>query len=199
MTADLSIAQIREAFADHSPWTHPRREGRRMRAATALVLHEPSGGAPEILFIERTEREGDRWSGHMALPGGRAEPGETLIDASRRETHEEVGVALGEPFGRVADSRGAPAVVATYLYEVTERPELRLDTREVQTALWVPLPSLLDPGNAVRFHYRGPFTFGAVAIEHHLIWGLTRGILASFLKPLGLRLPRTPIVPDRRW
>lgn len=31
-------------------------------------------GDPEILFIKRVGRVGDRWSGHVALPGGKRDP-----------------------------------------------------------------------------------------------------------------------------
>lgn len=52
-------------------------------------------GDPEILFIKRAGRAGDRWSGHVALPGGRRDPSD--IDdraAAIRETKEEVGLDL---------------------------------------------------------------------------------------------------------
>ena len=52
-------------------------------------------GDPEILFIKRAGRAGDRWSGHVALPGGRRDPPD-LDDraAAIRETREEVGLDL---------------------------------------------------------------------------------------------------------
>lgn len=52
-------------------------------------------GDPEVLFIRRTSREGDRWTGHVALPGGRRDP-EDSDDASTaiRETREEVGLDI---------------------------------------------------------------------------------------------------------
>ena len=52
-------------------------------------------GDPEILFIKRASRRGDRWTGHVALPGGRRDPGDADDAAAAvRETAEEVGIAL---------------------------------------------------------------------------------------------------------
>ena len=50
---------------------------------------------PEILFIKRASRSGDRWTGHVAFPGGRQDP-DDIDDAatSVRETEEEVGLEL---------------------------------------------------------------------------------------------------------
>lgn len=52
-------------------------------------------GDPEVLFIKRASRQGDRWTGHIALPGGKRDL-EDLSDkaTSLRETREEIGLAL---------------------------------------------------------------------------------------------------------
>ncbi len=53
-------------------------------------------GDPEILFIKRATRVGDKWNGHVALPGGKRDP-EDDDDAvtAAREALEEVGIDLG--------------------------------------------------------------------------------------------------------
>ncbi|KAL8831013.1 MAG: hypothetical protein Q9191_001109 [Dirinaria sp. TL-2023a] len=52
-------------------------------------------GEPEILFIKRASRAGDRWTSHVAFPGGGREPGdEDDCAASVRETREEIGLDL---------------------------------------------------------------------------------------------------------
>ncbi|QEM44696.1 NUDIX hydrolase [Mycolicibacterium grossiae] len=53
-----------------------------------------SGGAA-FLLCRRTSRLSTH-SAQWALPGGRQDPGETLIETALRELHEEVGVALPE-------------------------------------------------------------------------------------------------------
>ena len=52
-------------------------------------------GDPEVLFIKRAGRAGDRWSGHTALPGGKRDPEDADdLAAAVRETKEEVGLDL---------------------------------------------------------------------------------------------------------
>ncbi|MFN7699333.1 MAG: NUDIX domain-containing protein [Deltaproteobacteria bacterium] len=60
-----------------------RIEGERVRgrAAVAAILRERAPGAPEVLFIRRAEKPGDPWSGHMAFPGGKQEPGDPDLTA----------------------------------------------------------------------------------------------------------------------
>lgn len=54
-------------------------------------------GTPELLYIKRTARVGDRWSAHVAFPGGRQEPeDESTLYTAMRETFEEVGLDLAE-------------------------------------------------------------------------------------------------------
>src|SRR4030095_13783139 len=64
------------------------------QAAVSLILRE-LGGSAQALIIKRAERPDDHWSGHLALPGGRAQVGDgDLIATAARETYEEVGVDL---------------------------------------------------------------------------------------------------------
>lgn len=52
-------------------------------------------GDAEVLFIKRAARVGDRWTGHIALPGGKREPADSDDRAtSSRETMEETGLNL---------------------------------------------------------------------------------------------------------
>ena len=54
-----------------------------------------SHGDPEVLFIKRSSRQGDKWQGHVALPGGGRDPeDEDDLATAVRETWEEVGIDL---------------------------------------------------------------------------------------------------------
>lgn len=52
-------------------------------------------GEPEVLFIKRASRAGDRWTGHVALPGGKRDPEDADDqEAAVREAWEEIGLDL---------------------------------------------------------------------------------------------------------
>jgi 8-oxo-dGTP pyrophosphatase MutT (NUDIX family) len=64
-------------------------------ASLEEFLLQPWEGDPEVLFIKRAGRAGDRWSGHTALPGGKRDPTDADdLAAAIRETKEEVGLDL---------------------------------------------------------------------------------------------------------
>lgn len=54
-------------------------------------------GQPEILYIKRASRMSDKWSSHVAFPGGRKEEeDENGLYTAMRETWEEIGLDLAE-------------------------------------------------------------------------------------------------------
>ena len=184
-----------------------RRQARRIEgagdpfAAVAMIL---AGGPhdPAILFIERTKRIGDPWSGHMAFPGGRVEKGDA--DARRtaeRETFEEVGIDLNEAelIGRLDDQAGRRAgtswqgrPIAGFIYHLGE-PAAVLPSAEVEEALWVRSSALFEPKNQVDYTVSyAPGTFPGILVgkpDRHIIWGLTYRFLESFMRALGEAFP----------
>lgn len=137
----------------HRPGRKPLRSSMQ-RAAVALVLQVRQGEL-HILMIKRAEREGDPWSGHMAFPGGRREPGDRDgFEAAVRETEEEVGLSLRRSaayVGRLSELDATPrryqgVTVTPYVFRVDSEPAFRLNY-EVAEVLWVPLEFLLDTDN----------------------------------------------------
>lgn len=116
-------------------------------------------GDPEILFIKRAARVGDKWNGHVALPGGKRDPEDRDDEVTAaREALEEVGVDLSHenaiavgnlPQRIVTTSWGKVPlmVLCPYVYLLTSPayPAQRLQPTEVASSHWVPVRALLSP------------------------------------------------------
>ncbi len=178
--------RLRTAVADpapDAPLVGPR------SAAIALILLEVEASL-EVLLIERAERAGDPWSGHMALPGGHVDASDANLAATaERETWEEVGLDLrqaGERLGRVSDltpARGVPIAVRPFVYLLQARPTLLL-SEEVRNAFWVPIAPLQRGERQTTFHFERAgqgMDFPAWDIDGRVVWGLTYRVLDEFL------------------
>lgn len=170
-------------------------------AAVALVL---AGRAADLslCLIRRAEHEADRWSGHVALPGGRVDPVDrSSREAAIRETREEVGLRLERSayLGSLGPQRinrnGIPGdrTLVPHVFHLGEALEPFTPNYEVAEAFWVPLRHLLDRRNA---GYRPTAREGAiynspaVLYQGHPVWGLTYRILTIFFERLQLEIAR---------
>jgi 8-oxo-dGTP pyrophosphatase MutT (NUDIX family) len=180
------IPAIAAHFAASTP--HHDDSSTRPRAAVAIVL------APDpdsVLLIRRAEREGDRWSGQLALPGGRWSPGDAdLVATARRETAEEVGVDLStRPVAAALDDLAPrtpalpPILVRPFLFTLPAAPALT-PNGEVSAAWWVPLDRFQGPG------VYGPVEYGRFGttlrsvgyrLDIGVLWGMTERILTPLI------------------
>ena len=193
-TRDPRLGQLRRALSDmESPKASlAAAPGGRMEAAVALVLRP----RPEldVLLIKRAVHERDPWSGHMALPGGRWEPGDPgLRHTAARETWEETGVDLrvdGVDLGKLDDVQPAnPTLpierIAPFAFAVPPETEAIVASHELESVHWVPIDLLAHPRTAstTRIHFSG---FSKVFPSYHVVgehvWGLTHRILTRFLE-----------------
>lgn len=186
---DTRLAGFTARVAAASP-QHPRDPGRSgWQAATALVL-APGRDDVEVAIIERSERSGDRWSGQLALPGGRREEADaTLAVTAARETREEVGLHLGAPLGRIDEHRARirPGIVACYAFVLDHPRQMSPQPDEVANAWWVPVGALTDPANATSIRYSG-LRFPAIDVHGRALWGLTLKTLERFAALVDLEL-----------
>ena len=172
--------------------TQIRGRGSERKAAVALVVRSCDPGGDELLVLRRATFAGDPWSGHLALPGGGAEPSDGSLEATaRRETLEETGIDLAGSkclcqLGTVApQSAGAPLVsVAPFVFRYRGDSPVRLSA-EIVEAWWVPVAEFerSDAWATV------PVTIGAgrrlearaFQLHGYPLWGLTERVLAEFL------------------
>jgi 8-oxo-dGTP pyrophosphatase MutT (NUDIX family) len=166
-----------------------------------LPLYERDG-APQALFIKRTELVGTH-KGEIGLPGGRIEPEDVSpLAAALREAEEEVGIPPADVTVLGALPRVSTFSTGMELYPFVGRlaapPALRLSAFEVAEAIEVPLAVLLHPDTYVEedrvlrgvprriFIYRhGPYD----------IWGVTGRIVQEFLALLAAWPGHAPGAP----
>ena len=190
-----SIVRLLQSLAAHPARVVEAESGVR-RAAILLLMRRRGDGEPEGLMIKRADAEGDPWSGHIALPGGRMEPADADLSATAvRETLEETGVDVardGRLLGSLDDLMPrsptlAPIVIRPYLALVRADVTLVL-SHEVADAFWVPLSQLRAPAawGAGDVDVRGITRRVSVFQDGgHTVWGLTERVLRQFLSYVG--------------
>jgi len=161
------------------------------RAAVALLLRARDREPVELLMIKRATYAGDPWSGHVALPGGRQEPGETLEQTAIRETFEETSLDLshhGVLLGRLDDVQprvvSLPRLVITPFVGAMAGDGALTLSDEVAEAFWISIDALRAPEatrDVVLELTGGPRRVPAFEHGGRTIWGLTERILRQFL------------------
>jgi 8-oxo-dGTP pyrophosphatase MutT (NUDIX family) len=163
-------------------------------AAVAAVLRvdETVAGGVELLFIRRAEFAGDPWSGQIAFPGGRREPGDaSLRETAVRETREELALDLaldGRLLGTLDDlnprNPALPAIVVRpFVFAAAPRAPL-MPSHEVAAALWMPVSALLAREASVLSVVRPrgvDMHVPSVVHGGHVIWGMTERMLRQLL------------------
>lgn len=165
------------------------------RAAVALLVRldeTREAAALQLLLIKRATFEGDPWSGHVALPGGRREPADTTLERTvARETWEETAIDL-EHDGRVLGCLDEveprtpvlpPIIITPFVALVRYDVEI-VASPEVAEWFWVDIEALRDPAvsrEVVLELATGPRAVMSFQHGAHTIWGLTERILRQFL------------------
>jgi 8-oxo-dGTP pyrophosphatase MutT (NUDIX family) len=126
--------------------------------------------------------------GQVSLPGGARENGESLVETARRETSEELGLALAriEILGPGLTPLYIPVSgfwVTAYVGFWNDLPAFRPEPEEVTALIEVPLAALLDDsyiaeeeweirGARVRVPYFN--------VDGYKVWGATAMMLSEF-------------------
>jgi 8-oxo-dGTP pyrophosphatase MutT (NUDIX family) len=153
-------------------------------AAVTLLLH-PVGSGFEILFVKRVKSPADPWSGQIALPGGKRDAHDkTLKDTAVREALEETDINLGKNgyFLGVLDvvrSVQMPEVrILPFVVFMEERPNITLNTKELERYFWILLDGLIQNKGTVNFRFG---EFPAYIVDGNIIWGLTYAIIEQII------------------
>ena len=180
------LARLKETLAHYQRSTSDD-SGLIWAAVAVIIAPDPDS----ILLIRRADRQGDPWSGHMALPGGRREPADQdLLATAIRETGEEVGLALARSdlLGSIDDVVPRtpvlpPVAVRPFVFLMAGRSSLLLSS-EVAEASWVTIDDLVraDRHGLISLEVAGETRqFPAYQLDGAIVWGMTERILASLL------------------
>jgi 8-oxo-dGTP pyrophosphatase MutT (NUDIX family) len=216
-SARAQLAALASDRAFLSDWGLSRGEldGASARPAAVLVLfgvlddlaadHEAQALAVaqdlDVLLLERAATLRSH-AGQVAFPGGRAEDGETPVDAALREAVEETGLDAGgvEVLGTLAE---LPMPVSNHLvtpvlgWWARPTPVGVVDVAESAHVFRAPVADLVDPAHRVTTvlrrdgrSWRGPgFELVDADGVPHLVWGFTAGILDAAFDRLGWTEP----------
>ena len=189
------LQRLASALAQH-PGRVGEYEGAPIRAAVAIVLRVSAVGVLELLLIQRAEHDGDPWSGHVALPGGRRESVDaTLEDTAIRETREETAVDLAMEalsLGTLDELHPRtpvlPSIVVTpHVFVIRGDVELQ-PSEEVAEAFWVPLSIFSDPSVAQESTVRSrgaEWRVPSYVLGERIVWGMTERILRNLFQLVG--------------
>jgi 8-oxo-dGTP pyrophosphatase MutT (NUDIX family) len=189
------LAHLARALASR-PGAPAPDDGNPTRAAVAIVFRAQPGAGLELLLIQRAEREGDPWSGHVAFPGGRRGATDaTLQDTAMRETREETGVDLerdGVMLGTLDELRPRtptlPPIIVTPFVAVVGPDLVAVPSEEVAEVFWVPWSLLTDSAssrNSTVLVRGAEWRVPSYVLGRHVVWGMTERILRQLVERIG--------------
>jgi 8-oxo-dGTP pyrophosphatase MutT (NUDIX family) len=190
----VTVDEVRSAVSGHPDLPAIGDEQGPNSAVLAAIWEED--GEARVLLTRRTA-----WlrshSGQVAFPGGRVEPGESLVDAALREAHEEVGLdpASVEVVGQLSRMHTISSGAGIFPFVAIlpgGRPSTEANPDEVDRVFDVALGELMADGV---FHEEiwgiadteRPIYFFDLAGE--TVWGATARMLYELLL---LVIGRTP-------
>jgi 8-oxo-dGTP pyrophosphatase MutT (NUDIX family) len=194
--AGLSIERVRAAL--EGPIDLDARPPLEHESAVLAALFDEAGESRIVLTRRAATLRSHR--SEVSFPGGRVEPGETLIEAALREAHEEV--ALDPRSVRVIGTLtplqtfSSRAFIRPFIGILPQRPTLRANPFEVERAFDVALADLIAPGV-----YRSErWGMGDVARLMHffdlpgdIVWGATGRLLWELLARVTGTMPATGV------
>lgn len=166
-------------------------------ACVAVILKGNTLENLQLGFIQRAFNPEDRWSGHIAFPGGKKEESDTTdLEAALRETREEIGVELKaeELIGRLDDIQARKGgtmldfYIRPFVFHLDREITVTPDPAEVADFFWVPVRELINPTRQTVYEVpreNGSLKLPAVSLGRELpLWGLTYMMVLNLLERL---------------
>ena len=193
----LSVEDIRSRLHAQNETTYdvpPEMLSDDAREAAVLVPFLRIDEAWHILFIRRTNFEGDRHSGQVAFAGGKRDAGdESLMATALREAEEEVGIAADdiELLGHISHHHTVSEFqVRPYVAVMPWPYTLKLDEVEVARVFTMPLGWLAEEANyriEQRHHPQSQRPWPVVYYDLYdgeMLWGATARMTLSLIDVL---------------
>ena len=169
-----------------------RARNRPHKEGAVLVLLYPSvdglaGDVSTVFTVRRADLR--HHGGQISFPGGRRESGESLEMAAIREAEEEVGIdrTMIDVIGLLTPLFIPPSqfIVHPFVAVTNTSPEFRVEEREVERILEVPISRLRDPSSRQmqEWEIRGEKSqVPCFKIGESKIWGATAMITSELLE-----------------
>lgn len=166
-------------------------------ACVSIILQGNDLENLELGFIQRAHNPEDRWSGHLAFPGGRHESfDKSALDAAIRETREEIGVDLSprELLGQLNDVQARRSgahldfFIRPFVFHINRTITTNLDPSEVADFFWVPVHELKKPTRQTKYQMQQGtqvLELPAVHLDRETpLWGLTYSMVLDLMNIL---------------
>jgi mutator protein MutT len=185
-----SVADLVAAVADSPPEQPLAPAFPDARLSAVLIALADGDDGAEVLLTRRS-MDLRHHRGEISFPGGRVDPGETPVEAARREAHEEVGLepAVVSVVGELDHLN--TAVSRSYIVPVVARladpVPLRPSSPEVERIFWLPLGELVRPDTYRAERWGVPPTDRLIhffELDDETIWGATATMLVDLLRRL---------------
>jgi 8-oxo-dGTP diphosphatase len=152
--------------------------------AAVVVLLKSTDQDFQVLFVKRTEKSCDPWSGQTAFPGGKRDPKDrNLKETVVRETLEETSINLLEgcrflgAMEPVRSTQKPEMKILPFIVLLEKEQTIKLN-EELTEYFWTPLKELAKHKGTIEFNFG---EYSAYIIENHIIWGLTYKIMHNLL------------------
>ena len=194
---DLSIDDIRARLHAQNETTYdvpPELLGSRPKEAAVLIPFVRAENAWHLLYIRRTQFEGDRHSGQVAFAGGKRDPEDVdLASTALREAEEEIGLSPDDVklLGHISHHHTISEFQVTpYVAEIPWPYPINLDEVEVARAFTLPLSWLAEKRNyrsEARLHPESSRPWPVVYYDYYdgeLLWGATARMTLTLIDVL---------------